>query len=68
MLMSLEKEDIQYELEERDHIKYGPEPLTVLIKNFDLIDMYGRNKSVDVYIKIKMKNKVLPIISFHINE
>ena len=42
--------------------------LLVLKKQFDLIDMFGRNRKEDVYIKIKMKENYLPIISFHKNE
>ncbi len=68
MLLSLEKDDIQYQVEDIEYTKYGPEPLVVFKKQFNLIDMFARNKNEIVYIKIKMKEENLPIISFHLDE
>ncbi len=68
MLLLLKEEDMQYELEDKEDSKYGPENLIVFKKQYELIDFYGNNKSEIVYIKIKMKENVLPIISFHLDE
>jgi len=68
MLLSLKDEDMQYELEDKEYLKYGPENLIVFKKQYELIDMYGIKKCEEVYIKIKMKDNVLPIISLHIDE
>lgn len=68
MLLSLEKDDIQYQVEDIEYTKYGPEPLVVFKKQFNLIDMFARSKNEIVYIKIKMKEEYLPIISFHLSE
>ena len=68
MLLLLREEDIQYELEDNDYLKYGPENLIVFKKEYELTDFYGNNKREVIYIKIKMKDKALPIISFHLDE
>ena len=68
MLLSLSKENILYQVEDRDYLKYGSEPLIVFEKKYKLIDMYGRDHVVSVYIKIKFKDNILPIISFHLDE
>ena len=68
MLLLLKEEDMQYELEDKEYLKYGPENLIVFKKEYELIDFYGNNKKEVLYIKIKMKDKVLPIISFHLDE
>ncbi len=68
MLLSLSKENILYQIEDRDNLKYGNEPLVVFKRNYKLTDMYGREKQINVYIKIKYKENMLPIISFHLDE
>lgn len=68
MLLLLKEEDMQYELKDKEYLKYGPENLIVFKKQYELIDMYGIKKSEEVYIKIKMKENILPIISLHIDE
>ena len=68
MLLSLKEENIQYEVQDVNYLIYGPENLVVCKKQFDLIDMYGRSKRENVYIKIKLKDNVLPVISFHEDE
>ena len=68
MLLSLNPEDIQYELKDKEYLKYGLENLIVLKKQYELINFYGKNKIENIYIKIKMKDKWLPVISFHFDE
>lgn len=68
MLLVLKYEDIIYLVKDIEYLKYGPEKLVVFKKQYQLVDKYGNNKKVLVYIKIKMKEGILPIISFHQNE
>ena len=68
MLLLLKEEDMQYELKDKEYLKYGPENLIVFKKQYELIDMYGIKKFEEVYMKIKMKDSVLPIISLYIDE
>ena len=53
MLLSLNPEDIQYELKDKEYLKYGVENLIVLKKQYELINFYGKNKIENVYIKSK---------------
>lgn len=68
MLLSLDKDDIKYKVKDIEYIKYGEEPLVVFKKQFHLVDKFGRDKDEIVYIKIKIKEGKLPIISFHLDE
>lgn len=68
MLLSLEKDDIKYQVEDIEYTKYGSAPLVVFKKQFHLIDMFGNDKNEIVYIKIKMNKEKMPVISFHLNE
>lgn len=65
MILKIELEDIFDIVEDMDYIKYGNEPLIICIRDYILIDMFGKNKKIKVYVKIKLKEGTLPIISFH---
>lgn len=68
MLLTLGFKDFKYIVEDIEFTKYGNEPLIVFKKEFNLFDIYGRKKKETIYIKIKIKNDNLPIISFHLDE
>lgn len=67
MLLDLKESDFRYEDDDKDAEKYGPEKVTVFIKSVKLRDLNYKECNVDIYIKIKMKENKLPIISFHEN-
>ena len=67
ILLSLTEDDIQYELEDKEYVKYGNEKLIVFKKDIKLLDFYG-SEITRIYIKIKKKENELPIISFHDSE
>ena len=65
MILKLETEDIVDIVNDIDYLNYGKEKLLIFIKEYILVDIYGKDKKVKVYIKIKLKDNFLPIISFH---
>lgn len=67
MLLSLREEDIVFLAEDRDYLKFGKEPLLIFKKKFDLLDIFGNPTKEWVYIKIKLENNYLPVISFHLS-
>lgn len=68
MLLSLKGEDFINEVEDIDYLEYGIEKLIIYKKEYKLISMFGNQENVLVYIKIKLKDTKLPIISFHLDE
>lgn len=68
MLISLKGEDFYKIVEDKEYLEYGPEKLIIFKKEFTLINLYGIEEKVIIYIKIKMKSEHLPIISFHQDE
>lgn len=68
MLLSLKGEDLINEVEDIDYLEYGMEKLIVYKKIYKLINIFGKEENVSVYIKIKLKDSKLPIISFHLDE
>ena len=65
MILKLETEDIVDIVNDIYYLKYGKEKLLIFIKEYILVDIYGKDKKVKVYIKIKLRDNFLPIISFH---
>lgn len=65
ILLDLKESDFKYEDDDIESIKYGTEKVVIFIKKEKLRDLNYKEHTVKIYIKIKMKENNLPIISFH---
>lgn len=65
ILLDLKESDFKYEDDDIESLKYGTEKVVIFIKEEKLRDLNYKEHTVKIYIKIKMKENKLPIISFH---
>ena len=65
ILLDLKESDFKYEDDDIESLKYGTEKVVIFIKEEKLRDLNYKERTVKIYIKIKMKENILPIISFN---
>lgn len=68
ILLKISSENFISEEFDNDTIKYGTEKVAIFIVKCNLVDVYGENKDLSVYVKIKEKINSLVMISVHEEE